>query len=338
VIAGLLLLGPLSDSVGRRAPLVATLFLAAGASVLFALAQATAVLFAARVLQGLAVGIASGAAVAALVELEPGGDRGRAALAATLATVGGSALGPLLAGVLAEHVGGRSLPFVVHLGLLVPALVMMTLLTPSSGLRAALTGWRPRRPAFPLDARRFVAATMAATAGWAMSGLFLAVIPSYAALLLDSDDLALLGGVVFLMLAASCAAQVAARATPARRAMLAGLVALIAGAAMVALAFPTRSLAVLLAGSLIAGLGQGLTWLGATTTINAIAPHDRRAEVSSTYFAAIYLGVSLAVVGVGALATAISLEIAVYVFAAVVSAGALVTIAVVARPTDLTTA
>ncbi|MDQ3093270.1 MAG: MFS transporter, partial [Actinomycetota bacterium] len=69
VIAGLLLLGPLSDSVGRRAPLVATLFLAAGASVLFALAQATAVLFAARVLQGLAVGIASGAAVAALVEL-----------------------------------------------------------------------------------------------------------------------------------------------------------------------------------------------------------------------------------------------------------------------------
>jgi hypothetical protein len=92
-----------------------------------------------------------------------------------------------------------------------------------------------------------------------------------------------------------------------------------------------------MAGALLAGLGQGLTWLGATTTINAIAPHDRRAEVSSTYFAAIYLGVSLAVVGVGALATAISLEVAVYVFAAVVSAGALATVPIVARPTKLTT-
>jgi MFS family permease len=214
---------------------------------------------------------------------------------------------------------------------------MMALLAPSTGLRAAMTGWRPRRPVLPPDPRPFVAATMAATAGWAMAGLFLAIIPSYAALLLGSDDLALLGGIVFVMLAASCAAQVAARATPAHSAMLAGLVALVAGAALVALAFPTRSLAVLMAGALLAGLGQGLTWLGATTTINAIAPHDRRAEVSSTYFAAIYLGVSLAVVGVGALATAISLEVAVYVFAAVVSAGALATVPIVARPTELTT-
>lgn len=338
VIAGLLLLGPLSDAVGRRGPLVVTLLVAAGASVLFALAQATIVLFAARMAQGLAVGIASGAAVAALVELEPGDDRGRAALAATLATVGGSALGPLLAGVLAEYAGGRALPFVVHLGLLVPAVAMMALLAPSTGVGAALAGWRPRRPALPPAARLFVAATLTATAGWAMSGLFLAVIPSYAALLLGSDNLALLGGIVFVMLAASCAAQVAARVTPARSAMLAGLVLLVAGAVLVALAFPSRSLAVLLAGALLAGLGQGLTWLGATTTINAIAPHDRRAEVSSTYFAAIYLGVSLSVVGVGALATAISLEVAVYVFAAVVSAGALATVPIVARPMERTTA
>ena len=338
MIAGLLLLGPLSDAVGRRAPLVATLLMAAAASVLFALAQTTLVLFAARVAQGLAVGIASGAAVAALVDLEPGGDRGRAALAATLATVGGSALGPLLAGVLAEYAGGRALPCLVHLGLLVPALVLMALLPPSRGVRAALARWRPRRPTLPPAARPFVAATLAATAGWAMSGLFLAVIPSYAALLLGSDNLGLLGGIVFVMLTASCVAQVAARATPARTAMLAGLGLLVAGAALVALAFPTRSLAVLLAGALLAGLGQGLTWLGATTTVNAIAPHDRRAEVSSTYFAAIYLGVSLSVVGLGVLATAISLQVAVYVFTAAVSVGALATVPIVARPTEMTTA
>ena len=66
--------------------------------VLFALASGLAWLFAARAVQGLAVGMISGAAAAALVELDPAPQEDRAALFAALAQAGGSASGPLLAG------------------------------------------------------------------------------------------------------------------------------------------------------------------------------------------------------------------------------------------------
>ena len=53
-------------------------------------------------MQGLSVGMVTGAATAGLVELEPHGDRGRAALYAVLVQGGGSSAGPLLAGALAQ--------------------------------------------------------------------------------------------------------------------------------------------------------------------------------------------------------------------------------------------
>ena len=79
---------------------------------LFALASGLAWLFAARAVQGLAVGMISGAAAAALVELDPAPQEDRAALFAALAQAGGSASGPLLAGVLAQWAPERLvLPF-----------------------------------------------------------------------------------------------------------------------------------------------------------------------------------------------------------------------------------
>jgi MFS family permease len=331
VIAGLFVFGPLSDVVGRWLPLAVAPVLSVAASLLFAAAGGTPALYVARALQGLAVGAVSGAATAALAELEPRGDQRRAALAATLATAGGVAVGPLLVGVLVEYAGGRALPFVVYLVLLAPAFAAPVLLRPRPGPRdGGGVRWRPRRPSAPPALRIFVATTAAATVAWAVAGLFLAIVPSYLALLLDTGNLALLGALVFVMLALSCVAQVAGHALDARRAQLVGLVGLIAGLAGVALAFPTRSLVVFLAGAALTGVGHGLTWIGATSTINRISPSERRAEVTSTYFAVIYLGVAVSAIGVGALADVVSLQWAVYAFAAAAAIGALATLPLVA--------
>jgi len=330
VIAALFVFGPLSDVVGRWLPLAVAPVMMVAASLLFAVAAGALALYAARVLQGLAVGAVSGAATAALAELERRGDTARAALAATLATAGGVAVGPLLAGLLVEYAGGQALPFVVYLALLAPAFVAPVLLRPRPGPRNAGVRWRPTRPSVPPDLRAFAATTAAATVAWAVAGLFLAIVPSYLALLLGTDNLALLGGLVFLMLAISCAAQVAGRGLDARHAQLAGLVGLIAGLAGVALAFPTRSLVVFLAGATLTGVGHGLTWIGTTSTLNRIAPDERRAEVTSTYFAVIYLGVAVSAIGVGALADAVPLQWAVYSFAGVATVAALATLPLVA--------
>src|SRR4051794_459537 len=98
----LLVFGQLSDRLGRRPVIAGCPAVAMVGLALFALARGTGWLLAARSVQGLAVGAASGAATAALVELAPAGAAARAALLSTLAQAGGSAVGPLVGGMLAE--------------------------------------------------------------------------------------------------------------------------------------------------------------------------------------------------------------------------------------------
>jgi len=171
----------------------------------------------------------------------------------------------------------------------------------------------------------FVAATAAATVAWAVAGLFLSVVPTYLALLAATDNLVLLGGVVFLMLALSCAAQLAGGGIDPRRAQLVGLVALVVGLVAVVLAFPARSLTVFIVGAVLTGLGHGGIWIGATSTVNRIAPDAQRAEVVSTYFAVTYLVPAVLAIGVGVLADAVSLELAVYVFSGTAAVAAFAT-------------
>jgi MFS family permease len=329
VIAGLLVFGPLSDAVGAWPAVAGAIVFSAGGSLLFAVADTTALLYVARGLQGLAVGAATGSAIGALTDLQPQGDRHRAALVVTLTTTGGGAVGPLFAGVLVEFAGGAALPFLVYLALLVPASAAPFLLRAAAEPRRGR--WRPSRPNLPPQGRVFVAVTAAATVAWAIAGLFLAIVPSYLALLAQTDNQVLLSGVVFLMLALSCATQLAGGGIDPRRAQLGGLIALIAGLAAVALAFPARSLTVFVVGAVLTGLGHGYTWIGATSTLNRIAPDAQRAEVASTYFAVTYVGVALSAIGVGALADAMSLELAVYAFACAMAVAALATLQLAGR-------
>src|SRR4029453_12410756 len=73
LLATLLLFGSVSDYTGRRLVLLAGLAFGAAGCGLFLLAHGVGLLFAARALQGVAVGLISGAAIAALFDLRPGG-------------------------------------------------------------------------------------------------------------------------------------------------------------------------------------------------------------------------------------------------------------------------
>ena len=99
VLVTLILFGGLADRIGRRPVLVATTILAAISAVSFLLANGVAVLYAGRAIGGLAGGLAQGAAAAALIDLAPRHSRRLATVVTTAATLGGFALGGLLAGV-----------------------------------------------------------------------------------------------------------------------------------------------------------------------------------------------------------------------------------------------
>ncbi|HVX33269.1 MAG TPA: MFS transporter [Solirubrobacterales bacterium] len=325
LIPALLLGGPLSDAIGRRSVLLPAIGVAAAAALLFALADGVAMLFCARVLQGIAVGTASGALTAALSELEPRGDGRRAALTATVASMGGLGLGPLLGGALAQY-GPDPLrsPFLLEIALLVPAAPALAAL-PSSARRP----WRPRRPELPAAMRSAFALTASLSfLAFAVIGVCLALVPSYVAELTGDDNLMLGGGAVALMLAFSVAAQLLGHGRPAAALESAGVPLLAAGLALLILAGAADSLPLLLAAIAVAGAGQGLTFLAGLAAVNDAAPPERRGEVVSTFYVVVYLGVGLPVVGVGLLADSVGLLAAVRWFAALIAALCLVAMAV----------
>jgi MFS family permease len=317
LVPSLLVFGQLSDRVGRRPVIAGGLGVAALGLVLLATAQSTAWLFVARAVQGVALGAAVGTIPAALVELEPFEDHRRAALAAVLGQSGGSAAGPLVAGALAEWAPApRQLCYLVALAVTL-ATALAVLRIPEPGRVAG--SWRPQRPSVPPPIRAsFARASLTCAAVWAVGALFLSVVPSYAADLLDTGDLALLGAISATMLTMACVAQALSlrgAMTP-RRAQPAGLALLIAGIAALVLAFPLHALALVLAAAVLAGSGLGFGYFGAQAEINQLAPGDRRGEVTAAFIASVYLAVTVTAVSTGLLADATSL------FAAVATAGA----------------
>ncbi|HEY7398566.1 MAG TPA: MFS transporter [Gaiellaceae bacterium] len=325
LVPSLVLFGRLSDSIGRRPVLLAGLTAAAVGLALFATARSTAWLFAARACQGLAVGMISGTATAALVEADAGGPKRRPAMLAGLAQAGGSALGPLIAGVLAEWAPApRALCFLLVLAVTVVA-AFFTALVPEPGARDR-EPWRPQWPRVPAGIRSdFVRVGVTGGLVWAAVALYLSIVPSDAGHILQTHDLAVLGGIGALALGASCVSLVLSRRLPhsPRRHQAAGLAMLAAGLLALAAAGPTQQLAVLLVGAVLTGAGQGLALLDAQDELNTIAPDERRGEVTAAFVSCIYTLVAAAVIGAGVLDQVVSLSHAVGVVAVVLAVTAL---------------
>lgn len=318
----LLLFGELSDRIGRRPVIVGGLAMGVLALVLFALATSVWWLFAARIVQGVSVGMAGGAATAALVELGAG-DRRRAALLATLAQTVGGAAGPLLTGLLAEWLPApRVLCYLAGMVACVGSALLL-LAMPEPG-RPRGGSWRVPRPSVPREIRAaFARVAVTGAAVWAVVAVFFSVVPSFATERFGTHDLALLGAISSIVLICSSIAQVASRDTlEPRVAQALGLALLTAGLALLALASVTSGSFVLIAASALAGGGHGLGFLGAQDDLNRIAPPERRGEINAALYTCIYLGIALPVIGVGVVADLSTLTTAVVVFAFATGAAA----------------
>ncbi|MCW2677263.1 MAG: major facilitator superfamily 1 [Modestobacter sp.] len=332
VLAALLLFGRASDQLGRRRVLLIGLACAALSAVAFLLDQGLALLIVGRVLSGLAAGIFTGTATAALVDLAGAGRGRRATLVATASNMGGLGLGALLAGVLAQLAPlPLRLPFWVDLGLVLLAILAVWAM-PETVDVPEHPRLRISRPDLPPQVRPvFIRAATAGFAGFAVLGLFTAVAPSFLLELLHQPSHTLSGAVVFTVFAASTLGQVALARWFGHRALAAGCVALIAGMGLLAAGLAATSLALVIASAIIAGLGQGLCMRAGLEAVNTRAPAQRRAGVASTFFIVMYIGISLPVIGVGIAATRLGLQTAGIAFSIAVAAIAVATTLIPAR-------
>ncbi|CDR17243.1 MFS transporter [Streptomyces iranensis] len=327
VIVALLLLGSVSDFVGRRPVMLAALVLSGLSAVCFLLAQGLPELFAGRTLSGLSAGLATGTATVTVIELAPEHRRRGATLLATGANLGGLGLGPLLAGVLAQYAPAPlKLVFVVDL-VLVAVSAAVVLALPETVRKRSRPPLRPQRLRVPKEMRStFAAAAMAGFAGFATLGLFTSVSPTFLSEVEGESNLAVAGAVAFSVFAASVAGQVLGRRLGPGRSLPGGCAVLVAGMAAIAVSLAIASLELLVLGAVIAGTGQGLSFHAAVRVVTESSPADHRAEVTSALFVLMYLAISIPVIGVGALTVAVGLRSAGLIFTGCVALLAVATL------------
>lgn len=328
VLTALLLFGRWSDAIGRRPMLGAGIAFAVVSAAVFLVADDVPLLLVGRLFSGLSAGIFTGTATAAVIEAAPEGRRDLATAVATVANIGGLGIGPVAAGLLVQYAPHPlQLPFVVHI-VLVALAAGAVLLAPETSQRNGRIGFQ--KLSVPSQMRPvFLTAATAAFAGFAVIGLFTAVVPSFVRSIIGIDNHAVAGAISGSILLVSAVAQLAARRIPPRRAVAIGCAVLAVGMVILALALHFSSLPLLLAAAAVSGSGQGIGFSRGLAAIAEAAPPDRRAEVSSTYFVVAYVALSLPVIGEGFAGQSLGLRTAGVAFAgaaAVLSAICLVAV------------
>jgi MFS family permease len=324
VLASLLLAGPVSDQAGRRTVLIVALAALMLATVVFMAANSVAWLFAARAIQGVATGLALGAASAALLDLHPRRDPSAVGLANAVASTGGIGLGVLVSALVVELLPApRVLPYVTAFALFAiafgGALLMPEPVKSRSRLR--LTPQRAKVPAAVRPA--FMLAALGVTSSWSIAGLFLALGPQLSATLFHSSDHLIDGTSVFALALPAALAQIAVRRTAPWRAAATGSVVLAAGMLTIVAATSIGSGALYLVGSVIAGAGFGVAFLGALRALSASIPAEHRGAVMSAFYLVAYASLSLPAILAGVLDTPFGLKPTFEIFGTVIAALAL---------------
>ncbi|MCB0882754.1 MAG: MFS transporter [Thermoleophilia bacterium] len=315
VVPTMLIAGNLSDRLGRKKLMLPAMALMTLASLTFALAESVPMLFAGRVLQGLAIGGFLGVGAAFVVDHAKADNK---ALAAALAGVFfrlGFGLGPGLAGIAAQYgPSPRHTPFWGHIALMVVGILAITAASETLVRRADPGPFRIRIGVPEGQAAGFL--TFVAPATFMMSfveGTFLSVVPIFVFDTLGERNLAILGGIGFLTLALGGLAPFLARGMDPRRAIMFGAMSSAVLSLLVVASSKVDSVALVLAASALIGVINGFILFGGTVICGLIVPLHERGKLMSVLYMCAYAG-TVPTVALGYMADAIGLTKTLLVF------------------------
>jgi predicted MFS family arabinose efflux permease len=317
LLVALLVVGSLSDHVGRRPVLVTALLVQAGAMALFLSASGVGWLIAARVVQGVSTGVLTSTLGAALLDHQRP-DRPAGALVNSAAPGVGLAVGAVGAGVLVELLARPTdWVFGVLTGVFLLTAAAVALLPESSPrLPGALASLRPRVEVPAPQRAAFLVAVPCMVACWALNGLYLSLGPSLVAGVFGVGD-HLVGSLVILAVNGMGAiGSVTTRRVPAERAMAGGALTFAVGVAGTVLALLTGSLPVFFAAGVVSGFGFGSAFAGAVATATRGVAPGGRAGLLASIFVVGYLAFSVPAVVAGVVAGQVGLAPTAEVYAA----------------------
>jgi MFS family permease len=322
MIGALLMLGALSDHVGRRPVLASAIALEVAAMSLFIAADNVTVLLIARFVQGIATGAAITTLGATLVDLNPPHAPHRAGVFTGVAPTFGLGLGALACGFLAQYAPAptRLVYVLLLIGLVLAGLLTVVLPETAQRRPGALRSLQPRLGVAPRLRADVLGLTPILVATWALGGLYLALGPSVAAGIFNLPSHVIGGLVVTLLCAPASVTVYALRGWPTRRALDAGALLLLAGTALGLGGVEANSLPLAAIGTVVAGIGFGAATLATFGTLAKIAEPAERGELLAVGFVIAYLAFSIPAVVAGFATTHVGLHETSAVYSAVVMA------------------
>ncbi|MCU1616802.1 MAG: Major Facilitator Superfamily transporter [Frankiales bacterium] len=327
LLVSLLVVGGLSDHVGRRPVLAVAFLLEAGAMVLFLAADGVGSLLAARVVQGLATGALTSTLGAAVLDFQRS-ERPLGSFVNSASPGLGLSLGAVGSGLLVQFVPspGRW-AFGVLTGVFLLAAVSVLLLPESSSrVPGVLASLRPTVEVPVAHRRPFLVALPCLVAAWAIGGLYASLGPSLVAGVFGIDN-HVVGSLLILALnGTGLLGSLAMRPVAPETALLAGAVTFAVGVGGTIAAVLTGSVALLFLAAVVTGFGFGGSFLGAVAMItHGVEPGHRAGLLASTFVVG-YLAFSLPAVAAGMAVGSLGLAATTEIYGAVVMVLALVAV------------
>ncbi|RKN22210.1 MFS transporter [Micromonospora musae] len=302
-LAAVLTLGSLSDHVGRRPVLVGALVIQLASNVLFLVAPDVGWVIAGRIVQGVASGAATAAFTAALVELAPSNRKRLGTILGSVGLTGGLGAGSLLAGLAIQFTAtANTIVFVVLIALTVLGAVVIAL-SPETMPRTsgALRSMVPRVAVPPAARTEFAAAAPVVAAVWMLAGLSGGLAPSMVRSVFHLDSGVLNGVTGFIAPAVAAVVGLTFARLDPRRAMTIGIYASLVGALGIIGGVFAGSLAIMIIGQAIAGVGFGASFTAALRLVFPLAAAHQRAGLVGGIYVVSYVAFGLPIVVEGQL-------------------------------------
>jgi MFS family permease len=308
-LAAVLTVGSLSDYVGRRPVLMGALVIQLASNVMFLLAPDIGWVIAGRIVQGFATGTATTTFTAALVELAPPNRKRLATILGSVGLTGGLGAGSLLGGLAIQFTTDANAIVFTALAIMTILGIIVVAVSPESAMPVpgALGSLVPRVAIPPTTRREFTAAAPVIAAIWTLSGLSGGIAPGLvrSVFLLNSGLLNGLSG--FIGPATSAVVGVMFVRLDPRRSMIVGIYASVVGVVGIIGGVCAGSVAVMIIGQGVAGVGFGACFTASLRLVLPLAPAHQRAGVVASIYLVCYLAFGVPVVVAGQLASRIGL-------------------------------
>lgn len=308
LLLALLVLGSVSDHIGRRPVIVGALLLNAASMVVFITASSVPLLIVARLVQGIATGAATSVLAAGLMDL----DNKRSPMINSVAPMVGLAVGALGASILVQFAPAPlqlvyAVLLVVLIGLALVACFLPETAVGRPGVWAALlptvtvprSAWRGLLAIAPMN-----------VAAWALGGFYFSLGPTLIAQVTGLHAPVIGGLMVFVLTMAAAASVLLLRSWEPQRMLAVGAATLMLGVAITLGGVDSSAALLFFVGTLLSGIGFGLGFLGALRRLLPMAQPHERAGLMAAFYIMSYLAFCLPAILAGVLANALGLTAA----------------------------